>query len=304
MLRTTSKFLLSALAVVFSGVVGISGEVMPELIGAPLHHVIGEGETLLDIARGSDVGYVEMRAANPNVDPWLPAVGTKLLLPTQHILPHAPHRGIVINLAELRLYFFPPSGGAPQSFPIGIGGEGKETPTGGTRISRKAVHPTWFPTPSERSEDGSLAANVPPGENNPMGDYALYLAWRGYAIHGSNRPYSIGRRDSHGCIRLYPEDIEILYRQVKVGTPVTIVDQALKLAWSDGALYLEVHPGHADVDRIESGEPSLPLPLPQDLQQMDETILEFALAAADRLDWPLIYATERRRSGVPVRITR
>jgi L,D-transpeptidase ErfK/SrfK len=221
-----------------------------QLLGIPTVYVTREQDTLLDIARANDVGYVEMRAANPDVDPWLPGKGRELAVPTQHVVPDAQLKGIVINLAELRLYYFPENG-EPRSFPIGIGGEGKETPVGHTRIAAKRLHPVWIPTASEHAENPDLPKSVPPGPDNPMGDFALYLGWNGYAVHGTNKPYSIGRRDSHGCIRLYPEDIAWLYQKVAIGTPVTVVDQQAKVGWSGSELYLEVHPSQADADALE-----------------------------------------------------
>jgi L,D-transpeptidase ErfK/SrfK len=272
---------------------------LPQLIGLPTRYVTQEQDTLLDVARTYDVGYVEMRAANPGVDPWLPGNGTELVVPTQHLLPDAPHRGIVINLAELRLYYFPDKG-EPRSFPLGIGGEGKETPVGRTQIAAKRPHPVWVPTPSEHAENPDLPQSVGPGPDNPMGEYALYLGWKGYAVHGSNKPYSIGRRDSHGCIRMYPEDIEWLYQKVAVGTPVTVVDQPAKAGWSGGELYLEVHPTQQDADALEEqGTPQSTLAI-----DADALIAKAAGFDAGRLDWYTIHLTEVRRDGVPVQVTR
>ncbi|HUZ74195.1 MAG TPA: L,D-transpeptidase family protein [Stellaceae bacterium] len=270
-----------------------------DLIGIPTVFQTREEDTLLDIARAYDLGYVEIRAANPGIDPWLPGAGRVLSLPTQHLLPDAPHRGIVINLAELRLYYFPPKG-EPRTFPIGIGGEGKETPVGRTEIVRKQTHPTWFPTASERAEDPDLPTMVPPGPDNPMGDFALYLGWPGYAIHGSNKPYSIGRRDSSGCIRMYPEDIETLFKLVGPGTQVTVVDQPVKLGWSAGELYLEIHPDQADADSIEAtGKPRSFLGV-----DADDLVIKAAGTQAYRLDWYTIHLEEAKRSGIVVQITR
>lgn len=269
-----------------------------DLIGEPAHLASDYSDTLLDLARRADVGYVEIRAANPGVDPWLPGNGTEVRLPTQHILPDAPRRGIVINLPELRLYFFPPQGPA-QSFPIGIGREGWETPIGHSEIASKHPHPSWVPTASEHEENPDLPAVVPPGPDNPMGELALYLAWKGYAIHGTNRPYSIGRRDSHGCIRLYPEDIEALYAQVVPGTLVTVVNQLAKVGWASGRLYLEVHPSQADADAIEvSGAPS-------SLPSVDAAPLLIRAAGdyAELIDWDQVRRAEARRDGIPVPVT-
>jgi len=267
-------------------------------IGQPNFYKTTQDDTLLDIARAHDLGYDEIRAANPGVDPWLPGAGRLLTLPTLHLLPDTPRRGIVINLPELRLYYFPVKG-EPLSFPIGIGGEGKETPVGHTQIVQKRTHPTWFPTASERAADPELPERVPPGPDNPMGDFALYLGWRGYAIHGSNKPYSIGRRDSSGCIRMYPEDIATLFKLVGPGTPVTVVDQTVKLAWSGGELYLEIHPDQADAEAVEAtGKPRSFLAI-----DADELVSKAAGAEASRLNWYAIHLEESRRSGIIVRIT-
>ena len=268
------------------------------LVGLPTVYQTQAEDTLLDVARAYDVGYIEIRAANPDVDPWLPGAGRRIAVPTQHLLPDAPHRGIVINLAELRLYYFPPKG-EPRTFPIGIGGEGKETPVGHTEIVRKRTHPTWFPTASERAADPELPTVVPPGPENPMGDYALYLGWSGYAIHGSNKPYSIGRRDSSGCIRMYPEDIATLFGLVGPGTLVTVVDEPVKLGWAAGELYLEIHADQADAESIETTG----APRSFEAADADALVVEAAGAEASRLNWYAIHLEEARRSGIVVQIT-
>jgi L,D-transpeptidase ErfK/SrfK len=273
-----------------------------DLIGIVSTVTTQEQDTLLDLARDNDVGYVEIRAANPGIDPWLPGAGRTVVLPTAHILPDAPHTGIVINLAELRLYYFPPrgSGEPPRTFPIGIGGEGKETPVGRTSIAAKRMHPTWNPTPSERQEDPDLPEHVAAGPDNPMGDYALYLGWNAYAIHGTNKPYSIGRRDSSGCIRLLPEDIETLFKTVPIGTPVTVVDQPVKVGRSGGELYLEVHPSQEDVDSIEqTGQPATIV-----APDAESAVLKAAGADADRVDWYAVGRIAQRHTGVPEQITK
>ncbi len=256
-------------------------------------------DTLPDIARRFDVGYVEIRIANPGIDPWLPGAGKWLNIPTLHIIPQAARRGIVINLPELRLYYFA-SDNKVMSFPLGIGGEGKETPLGTTTVKRKRPHPTWIPTASEHAENPDLPALVPPGPENPMGDFALYLGWPGYAIHGTNKPYSIGRRDSHGCIRLYPDDIDVLFHAVREGTPVTVVNEPIKAGWSNGELYVEVHPYELDADAIETkGKALTPATI-----DIDEVVTAAAGDAIDRVDWSAVGKAKRERTGIPVQVTR
>jgi L,D-transpeptidase ErfK/SrfK len=209
------------------------------------------GDTLLDIARRNGLGYGEIAAANPGVDPWVPGDGTQVVLPTQFILPSGPRRGIVLNLAQLRLFYFPtPARGKPAQVitqPVGIGTDYASTPLGETRIVRKAVNPVWRPSRDIREEhvaDGHwLPAEVPPGLENPLGKFALYLALKGnYLIHGTNKPWGVGMRVSHGCIRLYPEGIESLYSQVPVGTAVRVVDERPLLGMRGGTLYLQAYP--------------------------------------------------------------
>ena len=206
-------------------------------------------DTLLDIARRHDLGYNEIVAANPGVDPWLPANEAAIIVPTRFILPDAPRNGIVINLAEMRLYFYRPAtpkrAAAVMTFPIGIGQEGWATPLARTQIIGKRRHPAWTVPDSIRAD--SLAQGeplprvVPAGPENPLGDYAIRLALPGYLIHGTNKPYGVGRRVSHGCIRMYPEDIAVLYATVSAGTVVRIVDQPFKVGREHGMLYLEAH---------------------------------------------------------------
>lgn len=267
-----------------------------DLIGQNRLHRAVEGDDLVELALAYRVGYVELLAANPGVDPWLPGAGTELLIPGEHVLPDAPRRGIVINLAELRLYHFA-SGGRIESMPIGIGSEGVETPLGETSIVNKRKDPTWWPPPSIRAEKPELPASVPPGPDNPLGAFALDLGMPLYRIHGTNRPYGVGRRVSHGCIRLYPEDIERLFGEVRVGTPVRIVDQPAKVGWRDGRLYLEVHPTQQQVDALEEGG-SL-----EDWAPLDPTEpIQAVVAASGRdvpINWTVVDRIAAARSGVP-----
>ena len=195
-------------------------------------------DTFVDIARAYNLGYDELVAANPDVDPWLPGDGTRILLPTRFILPDAPKQGIVINLASKRLFWFEPPDEegrlAVTTYPIGIGEEGTATPTGITQITQRIKDPSWFVPASIRAEyeaEGNpLPPVVPPGPENPLGSHALILGMPSYLIHGTNRPAGVGMRVSHGCVRLFPENIEKLYSRIEVGTSVTIVDQPLRQA--------------------------------------------------------------------------
>jgi L,D-transpeptidase ErfK/SrfK len=241
-------------------------------------------------------------AVNPGVDPWIPGEGVRVALPTAHILPDAPRRGVVVNIAELRLYYYPPGGGRVVSMPIGVGRDGFTTPYGTTKVTRKAVRPTWYPTQNTRADRPELPGAVPAGPDNPLGEYALYLGWPTYLIHGTNQPYGVGRRVSRGCIRLYPEDIERLFKMVPEGTPVTVVAQPVKLGWRGGNLYIEVNPSLAQVDQIEERGFAEPDPVPE-LADPDRILA----AAGDeiwRLDWIAINQSLERRQGIPIRITR
>lgn len=253
-------------------------------------------DTFVKIAREYGLGYVEMRAANPDVDPWLPGDNTNIVLPLQHILPDAPREGIVINLPEMRLYYYPKDGSAPINYPIGIGREGLQTPQGTTSVVRTKEGPTWRPTPRMREEKPELPASVPPGPDNPLGSHALYLGWPQYLIHGTNKPYAIGRRVSSGCIRMYPEDIPKLYDLVKSGTKVTVVNQPVKAAWIDDVLYVEANPTVEQADIVEiTGR--------LDQAKFSEEDIALILKAAgdvrDSLDWDLVENEVAKRSGVP-----
>jgi L,D-transpeptidase ErfK/SrfK len=203
-------------------------------------------DTLLDIARNHDLGYREIVAANPDVDPWLPGEGTPITLPTRFILPPGPREGIIINLAELRLYYFPPDSDQVITHPLGIGREGWTTPTGSMQIIEKIPNPAWRVPASIKAEHEAngdpLPDVVPPGPDNPLGAFAMRLSNPQYLIHGTNQPWGVGMRVSHGCIRLYPEDIETLFPQVAKNTPVRIINEPYKAGWLGSTLYIEAHP--------------------------------------------------------------
>jgi L,D-transpeptidase ErfK/SrfK len=226
-------------------------------------HVQGE-DTLPDIARRFNVGYEELLRANPGVDPWLPGVGRAIVVPTQFVLPKGPREGIVVNLAQLRAYYFPPEPKKKKgevddgmrtviTHPIGIGKVGWETPVGTTKVISKQKNPTWVPPLSvrkEHKENGDpLPARVPPGPDNPLGAFKMVLGWPSYLIHGTNKPYGVGMRSSHGCIRFYPEDIAELYELVPVGTKFTVVNEPFVFGWHRGELYVQAFPILEDDER-------------------------------------------------------
>jgi L,D-transpeptidase ErfK/SrfK len=270
-----------------------------DLIGTDSFYKTVPSDTLLDVARRFDLGYVETVAANPDVDPWLPQPGTMLHLPTAHLLPPVARRGIVVNLGAMRLYAFPPAGPA-LTFPIGTGVDVDMTPTGETRIVAKQVHPTWYPPASIRREQPDLPAAIPPGPDDPLGDFILLLGWPDYGIHGTNKPYGVGRHVSHGCIRLYPEDIATLFPLVPVGTPVAVIDEHAVFGWFGGELYLQVYPDHAQADALEIGQ-TPPVAAVPDLKRR---AIEAAGSEGARLDWKLVDQTAAERRGIAVRLTR
>lgn len=219
------------------------------VIGEP-QVVFTRGEnTFSDLARTYGLGYDELVAANPGIDPWLPGENTPVLLPTQYVLPDVPRSGVVLNVATRRLFYFPrPAPGEARrvlTYPIGIGRVGWETPVGATTVVDKARDPQWFVPPSVRAEHAEmgdpLPAVVPPGPENPLGTRVLKLGMPGYLIHGTNRPYGVGMRVSHGCVRLYPENIEYLYELVGIGETVAIVNEPYQMGRRDGRLYFEAH---------------------------------------------------------------
>ncbi len=209
-----------------------------------------QDDDLLDIARRFDLGQNEILRLNPQVDRWLPKAGTEIQLQSERLLPNAPRSGIVLNLPEFRLYYFPKKTKNSPAYvithPISIGRQDWETPLGQTQIIAKKENPSWRPPESikkEHAEKGDpLPDVVPAGPNNPLGLFAIRLGIPGYLIHSTNKPYGVGLQVSHGCIRMYPEDIEKLFPLITIGTQVTIVNQAVKVGWYENELYIEVHP--------------------------------------------------------------
>jgi L,D-transpeptidase ErfK/SrfK len=263
---------------------------------------IDEKDTLLDIARRHGLGYEEITNANPGVDAWLPGAGTDVLVPKRRLLPRAPREGIVINLPEHRLYWFPRAapGETPMvwTFPVSIGKMDWNTPLGTTRIVSKIKDPTWTPPKSVREEHARrgdfLPAVVPAGADNPLGRYAMRLGIPGgaYLIHGTNRPAGVGMQVTHGCMRLYPEDIEKLFGLVAVNTPVTIVNQPYKWGWHDGELLIEVHPPLKE-DAVE----------PPTLTDLTRLIVEATRSQPLPIDWSGAEQTWREARGIPTVIS-
>jgi L,D-transpeptidase ErfK/SrfK len=226
-----------------------------ELIGTAQVVFARYENTFSAIGRRYNLGYEELRSANPGVDQWLPGEGTAIYLPTETILPEAPREGLVVNVPAMRLYYFtteksPTDASATvtkvTSYPIGIGVQGWGTPFGEAKVTDKVTDPVWYVPASVRKEHRErgdpLPSVVQPGPDNPLGKFAMTLSLPGYLIHGTNKPAGVGMRSSHGCLRLYPEDIEALFKRVGRGTAVRIVNQPVLAGWRDGQLYLEVHP--------------------------------------------------------------
>jgi L,D-transpeptidase ErfK/SrfK len=269
-----------------------------QVVGQFSRYVTRPGDIFPVLARRFDIGYTELVTANPGVDPWLPGAGRTLLIPSVYILPDAPHRGIVVNLAQWRLFYFPPGGKRVETYPIGIGVIGWNTPIGVTRVVRKEANPVWYPPPSIRAQHPDLPALVPAGPDNPLGLFALHLGWPDYLIHGTNKPDGIGRNVSHGCIHLYPEDIARLFAEVAVGTPVRTVKQPAAAGWYGNALYVAVYPSQAQVEEIDTDKP-----VARDPARGVRALVRAAAGPyAGAVAWNAVDKAADRRTGVPVRV--
>lgn len=255
-----------------------------DVVGAKTFYTLQEKNDLSQIAREHDVGIIELLAANPGINPQKIKSGMQIVIPSMYILPEPIRSGIVINLAELRLFYYSTEGKV-ITFPIGIGRDGWETPTARTKILRKRKNPIWTPPESLRVEDPKLPQSIPSGPNNPLGYYALDLGVTGLLIHGTNKPYSVGKRSSHGCIRLYPEDIEQLFNMVEAGTTVTIIDNPIKFGWLDGKLYMEAMPSKQNYTP----------------KNFHELITQ--KASDTKVNWQVINQAIQKRAGIPVIIS-
>ncbi len=270
------------------------------VIGEPQIVYTKEENTFSDLAREYGLGFDEIVAANPDIDPWLPGEGTPVLLPTQYVLPDVPRRGLILNIASKRLFYFPEvaDGAAVQvlTYPIGIGRVGWETPLGDTTVISKARDPSWYVPASVRREHAELGnplpAIVPPGPDNPLGHFVLKLDMPGYLIHGTNQPYGVGMRVSHGCVRLYPENIEPLYDMVGLGEPVTIINEPYLAGWRDGELYFESHSPLED-DAISPE---------QRMQEIFDRTRNISGAFIEQAEQDQASAVAADARGVPVRV--
>jgi len=256
---------------------------------------IEKEDTLPDIARHFSLGIKEISAANPGVDLWVPEAGGRIILPLSFILPDAFRKGIVINLAAMRLFHFKGDSKslAVSTYPVGIGSTERPSPMGQMYVARKMIRPTWY-VPASISEDHRkkgepLPAKVLPGPQNPLGEYALYLNKSSYLIHGTNKPSSIGLRATNGCIRLYPEDIKKLYENTPVNTPVRIVNQPYLVGQRNGVVYIEVHASLEDLDADE-------------LDKIYAKLRNIEKKSARTLDWKIVKKALAEARGIPVPI--
>ncbi len=271
-----------------------------DLIGVIGYTSASKEDTLLDIARRFDLGQNEIVEANPEVDRWMPGENTVVVLPKRYILPQAPRIGLVVNIAEMRIYYFPKTRkDQVVTYPISIGRTDWRSPLGITRVDGKTKDPSWTPPESIKIEHAAngdpLPDVVPPGPDNPLGAYALRLAISGYLIHGTgaDKSLGIGMRVTHGCVRLYPEDIEVLFFDIEIGTQVNFVDQPIKLGWFADTLYLEAHPD------LEENEISEDEALTRTFARIES---EYPLGLLN-LDREILQNALRKRSGMPVQIS-
>jgi L,D-transpeptidase ErfK/SrfK len=276
------------------------------VVGYVQRTVISKDDTLPDVARRFDVGYEEMLMANPGVDPWLPGAGREVVVPTQFVLPAAPHEGVVVNVAAMRIFYYPPhKKGEPETVythPLGIGKVGWKTPEGTTKIIARQKDPIWVVPKSVRDEHAEsgekLPAQVPPGPDNPLGQYEFRLGWPSYLIHGTNKPYGVGMRSSHGCMRLYPEDIAVFFDLIPIGTKVTVVNQPYLFGWRDGTLHFQAYTVMEDDSRDWS----------KDRKRLLANLLSPKLRAKiaehdEEIDWQRVGDLAHAPRAVPVPIT-
>jgi L,D-transpeptidase ErfK/SrfK len=284
--------LLTVLLGLASGGAEASKFILPDgtdgLVGEPVAMKVTYEDRFSTLAIKYDLGFEEMRHANPDVDPWIPGEGARVVLPTQFMLPPGPRSGIVINLPEYRLYYYPKDSGTVMTFPIGIGRTGFQTPAATTKIVAKIVNPSWYPTKAHRVEHAEmgdiLPTVVPAGPDNPLGKLAMQLTLPGYFLHGTNKPAGVGQQVSHGCVRLYPDDIQSLADAAPIGTEVRIINAPLKVTWHQGVLWMESNPP------LE-GEP--------DMAKMTQIINAATNGKKVKIDWTRAEEMARTSTGMP-----
>lgn len=274
-------------------------------VAAPREDITGrlrigvlDNQPLSVLAKANDISVPSIMAANFGVDEIVPQTKSDILLPTAHVLPGILRDGIVINLAEYRLYYLR-KGEVLVSVPVGIGLPAKPTPKGKTSIIAKKKDPVWYPTAEARRENPDWPSSLEPGPFNPLGAYALYLGWPSYLIHGSNNEFGIGRPFTRGCVRVWADDIEKLFNIVPVGTPVEVVDQPVKLGWHEGELFIEAHPDLSQLNELREHLSFTPRPSPD----LKGAITKTAGERAADIDWAVVAAALDRRSGIPTQIT-
>lgn len=301
LLRRTAGSLVVCLALAFAASAHAATYPLVEgqdFIGEYAETAATAGDTLIDLAQRHGLGFEEMVNANPGLDPWLPRPGARVRLPTRRVLPPGPREGIVINLPEHRLYYYPPArAGQPRTvttYPVSIGKMDWRTPIGLTRIAAKVRDPAWYPPKSVRDEHARrgdvLPQVVPAGPDNPLGRFAMRLGITGgsYMIHGTNNPAGVGMQVTHGCMRLYPADIEALFAVVPVDTPVRIINEPFKIGWSEGQPWIEVHPPLQE-DAVA----------PPSLSDMLRVIVAGTSASGAAIDWQRAMGAWREHRGIP-----
>ncbi len=253
-----------------------------------------EDDTLPDIARNYGLGYNDITAANAGVSAWTPRANSRVLLPLQFILPDAPHKGIVLNVANMRMFYYPrKQRNKVYTYPVGIGRDGWNTPMGMTSVAIKTPNPDWHVPPSIHREHAAkghyLPSVVRSGPDNPLGLYAMRLAIGSYLIHGTNKPFGIGMQISHGCVQMYPEDIEVMFKKTAVGTPVRIVHDPYLTAWHEDMLYLEAN---EPLEKWSSSKRQLK-------KQVSKELSKIAKHHKATVDWAKVDSVIQRADGIP-----
>jgi L,D-transpeptidase ErfK/SrfK len=294
-----------------------------DVIGAVSTIAARREDTLVDIARRHGLGYQDIVRANPEVNVWFPGEGTEVILPTQYVLPPGPRDGVILNLAEYRLYYFPKAKEGEtayvMTYPISIGRMDWETPLGKTSVISKVRNPSWYVPKSvlaEHEADGNpLPRIVPPGPDNPLGEYAMRLGLPGYLIHGTNRPAGVGMRVTHGCVRMFPEDIEFLFGKIDLNTVVRIINEPIKMGWSGNDLVMEVHPvlevvmpevADEAVDEATDETAEDPLEVVVEVKDpltyVTEQFIETTAERPGQLDWDRVEQLVNRSEGIPTSV--